>query len=138
MIRFVRSLLITTLALAAAGAASACAQPQNGAETGPAPDFAIQDLAGNSLTLADYKGKVLVVNFWATWCQPCRVEIPDFIDAYRELKAEGLEILGLSVDRMTGPALLEWTRGIGVNYPVALATPQIIGAYEPGQYIPAT
>jgi peroxiredoxin len=118
--------------------AAACAQPKQNAQAVPAPDFSIKDLEGNALSLASYKGKVLVINFWATWCPPCRREIPDFIAAYKELKAEGLEILGLSVDETSAPALLDWARKQGMNYPVALATPEIIRAYEPGDFIPAT
>jgi len=134
--------LITILALTAilmfALWTAACAGQKQGAEPVPAPDFSVQDLQGNSLNLAAYKGKVLVINFWATWCPPCRREIPDLVAAYKELKGEGLEILGLSVDQTTGPALLDWTRKMGINYPIALATPEIITAYEPGDYIPAT
>jgi cytochrome c biogenesis protein CcmG/thiol:disulfide interchange protein DsbE len=118
--------------------AAACAQPKQDTQAVPAPDFSIKDLEGNTLTLASYKGKVLVINFWATWCPPCRREIPDFIAAYKELKAEGLEILGLSVDETTAPALLDWARKQGMNYPIALATPEIVAAYEPGDFIPAT
>jgi peroxiredoxin len=118
--------------------AAACAQAKQDAQAVPAPDFSIKDLEGNTLNLAAYKGKVLVINFWATWCPPCRREIPDFIAAYKELKGEGLEILGLSVDEATAPALLDWTRKQGINYPIALATPEIVRAYEPGDFIPAT
>jgi cytochrome c biogenesis protein CcmG/thiol:disulfide interchange protein DsbE len=124
--------------LTVAAGVTACAQSRPDAKAVPAPEFSVVDLQGNTLNLAAYKGKVLVINFWATWCPPCRREIPDFIAAYKELKGEGLEILGLSVDETTGPALVEWTRKIGVNYPIALATPEIIKAYEPGDYIPAT
>lgn len=122
--------------------AAACApdkaepKPESPAET--APDFALTDLQGNAVTLADYKGKVLFLNFWATWCPPCRREIPDFIEAYKELKAEGLEILGVSVDEVAAPALLDWVRKTGINYPVALVTPEIVQAYKPGDFIPAT
>ena len=118
--------------------AAACARPKPETAAVQAPDFSVKDLQGNSLDLAAYKGKVLVINFWATWCPPCRREIPDFIAAYKELKDEGLEILGLSVDQTTEPALLDWTRKTGINYPIALATREIIAAYEPGDYIPAT
>jgi peroxiredoxin len=138
MIRFVKTLPLVLVALTVLAGAAACAPK---APEGPAvlaPDFKIQDLQGRTLTLADYKGKVLVINFWATWCPPCRREIPDFIEAYAELKDRGLEILGVSVDDMAGPALLEWVRKQGISYPVALATPEMVAAYEPGDYIPAT
>jgi cytochrome c biogenesis protein CcmG/thiol:disulfide interchange protein DsbE len=130
------------LALIALAATAVACPPAPEAETASeaqaAPDFAVKDLAGTELTLAGYKGKVLVLNFWATWCPPCRKEIPDFIEAYRELEGQGLEILGLSVDDMTAQTLLDWTKQLGVNYPIALATPEVIRDYEPGQYIPAT
>jgi len=138
MVKSARGFAILTIALTVAAGAVACAQQKGGAAAVPAPGFSVQDLQGNTLDLAAYKGKVLVINFWATWCPPCRREIPDFIAVYKELKAEGLEILGLSVDETTGPALLDWTRKMGINYPIALATPEIVKAYEPGDYIPAT
>ena len=128
---------IAMIALAAAGAA-ACAQPRAEAEAVPAPDFSLKDLQGNNLSLSSYKGKVLVINFWATWCPPCRREIPDFIEVYREYRDKGMEILGVSVDETTAEALLEWTKRTGINYPIALATPEIVRDYEPGDYIPAT
>ncbi len=120
--------------LLAAGIPALAVQGENVA----APDFAIKDLKGNSLSLADFKGKVLVLNFWATWCGPCRAEIPDFIEAYKENKARGLEILGVSVDRMEADRLLAFVDKAGINYPVALADRAIVEAYEPGDYIPAT
>ncbi len=128
---------LTMIVLTAAGTA-ACAAPKPEIQEAAAPDFSIADLQGNTLTLSGYEGKVLFINFWATWCPPCRKEIPDFIEAYKELKAEGLEILGVSVDQTTAGALLEWVRKTGINYPIALATPEIVQAYEPGEYIPAT
>jgi len=128
---------LTMIVLTAAGTA-ACAAPKPEVQEAAAPDFSITDLQGNTLTLSGYEGKVLFINFWATWCPPCRKEIPDFIEATRELKGEGLEILGISVDQMPAEALLEWVRKTGINYPIALATPEIVQSYEPGEFIPAT
>ncbi len=104
----------------------------------PAPDFSLKDLQGRTITLADYKGKVLILNFWATWCPPCRVEIPDFIEAYKELRGQGLEILGVSVDTIGIPKLSDWISRAGINYPVVLATREMLRDYEPGNYIPAS
>jgi peroxiredoxin len=129
---------LLTLVLAAALAAMCAPGGAPSGESSPAPDFSVKDLKGNTHSLADYKGKVLVLNFWATWCPPCRQEIPDFIEAYKSLKAEGLEILGLSVDSVAPDKLLEWTMDAGMEYPVALATPEILEAYRPGDYIPST
>jgi len=135
-----KNLAIALLAIAAlAAGAAACAAPAKpGTEAVAAPEFSLKDLQGFERTLASYKGKVLFLNFWATWCPPCRAEIPDFIEAYRELKDQGLEILGVSVDEMSEATLLEWAKNAGMNYPVALATSRIYADYRPGDYIPAT
>ncbi len=138
MNRFSRAHLAATLVLVLAVGGAACVQAKNGAEAVPAPEFSLKDLQGNALSLASYKGKVLILNFWATWCPPCRREIPDFIEAYKEFKDKGLEILGVSVDELSADALREWTQKAGMNYPVAMATPEIIADYRPGEYIPAT
>ena len=128
------SLWIGIFFLMAAGAAVLRAQSENV----PAPDFVLKDLQGKDLKLADYKGKVLVLNFWATWCPPCRAEIPDFVEAYAANKDKGLEILGVSVDRMTADRLLPFVSKAKINYPVVLADAKIVQDYEPGDYIPAT
>jgi cytochrome c biogenesis protein CcmG/thiol:disulfide interchange protein DsbE len=120
--------------LLAAGATVLRTQSENV----PAPDFVLRDLQGKDIKLADYKGKVLILNFWATWCPPCRAEIPDFVEAYAANKDKGLEILGLSVDRMTADKLLPFVNRAKINYPVVLADAKIVQDYEPGDYIPAT
>jgi peroxiredoxin len=126
------------LLTALAAGAAACDPARTGPEAAPAPEFSLKDLQGNALNLSSYKGKVLVLNFWATWCPPCRAEIPALVEAYTELKDKGLEILGVSVDDMSEAALHEWARTAGMNYPIAMATAKLVADYRPGDYIPAT
>ena len=128
------TVLIGIAFLLAAGTLVLRAQSENV----PAPDFVLKDLQGKDLKLADYKGKVLVLNFWATWCPPCRAEIPNFVEAYASNRDKGLEILGVSVDRMTADRLLPFVGKAMINYPVALADAKIVEDYAPGDYIPAT
>ena len=88
---------ILTLAILLSGAISfSYTREQDGSSF--APDFRVTDLTGKTISLSDYRGKVVFLNFRATWAPPCRTEIPDFIEAYAENKANGLEILGISLD----------------------------------------
>ncbi len=104
----------------------------------PAPDFTLTDLSGNQLMLSDYKGKVVFLNIWATWCPPCRTEIPGFVEAYAEYKDKGLEIIGISVDQGGTDKVIDFVKAFQINYPVVMYTNQIIRDYEPGRAIPVT
>jgi len=107
-----------------------------------APAFELTDLAGKAISLSDYKGKVLFLNFWATWCPPCRAEISDFVEAYKENKDKGLEILGISLDTKGKDVVIAFVEKYRINYPVVLEsrhkTQQLVDDYEPGQFIPTT
>ena len=103
-----------------------------------APDFKLKDLKGKEVSLSDYEGKVLFLNFWATWCPPCRVEIPDFIEAYDEYKDKGLEILGVSVDTISPDKVLQFVRKYEMNYPVVMATRDLFRDYPQPRAIPTT
>lgn len=102
-----------------------------------APDFTLTDLSGKSLSLSDFKGKVIFVNFWATWCGPCRHEIPDFIEFYKENKDNGAVILGVSVDKSANK-VRDFVDEYKINYPIAMATDSIVRDYKPGRFIPTT
>ncbi len=90
----------------------------------PAPDFHLAGLDGKPVTLAGSKGKVVLVNFWATWCGPCRAEIPDLVELQKKYK-DRLQILGLVVDDDDLDAIKKFATRFGINYPVALATNDI-------------
>jgi cytochrome c biogenesis protein CcmG/thiol:disulfide interchange protein DsbE len=64
----------------------------------PAPSFALEDLSGKKVSLASYKGKALLINFWATWCAPCKIETPWLIDLRKQYASQGFEVLGISAD----------------------------------------
>jgi thiol-disulfide isomerase/thioredoxin len=87
----------------------------------PAPDFKLAGLDGKPVTLADSKGKVILLNFWATWCGPCRAEIPDLIELQNKYK-DRLQIVGLVVDDDDPDAIKKFVGKFHINYPVALAT----------------
>src|SRR5438128_11367212 len=89
-----------------------------------APDFKLETLDGNPLSLSASHGKVILLNFWATWCGPCRAEIPDLIELQNKYK-DHLQILGLVVDDDDQDAIKEFSEKFGINYPVALATNEI-------------
>ncbi len=86
-----------------------------------APDFQLTTLEGKPLSLAEYKNKVILLNFWATWCGPCRAEIPDLVELQNKYKDQ-LQIIGLVVDDEDQAAIKKFVAEFGIDYPVALAT----------------
>jgi len=86
------SILIAAFILASA----VSCQAQEGAEP---PDFSAKDISGRSIKLSDFKGKVVLLDFWATWCPPCRVEVPNLLDIFRKFKDRGFVLISVSLDR---------------------------------------
>jgi cytochrome c biogenesis protein CcmG/thiol:disulfide interchange protein DsbE len=103
-----------------------------------APDFALEDLDGNVVRLSDYKGKVVFLNFWATWCAPCRAEIPHFIDLVEQYGEDGFEIIGVAVDPRDFSKVQAYVDYQGVNYPILYDTKRVSGIYGGIQSIPTT
>lgn len=100
-------------------------------------DFKLKDMNGATVNLADFKGKVVLLNFWATWCGPCKVEIPEFVRAYEANKDKGFVVLGVSIDD-TPEQLREFAKQYKVTYPMLLNQENIEEAYGPIYGVPVS
>ncbi len=118
------------LVLIAAGCHSSSGprNPAPGAVHSTAPDFSLQDLNGHPLDLSSYRGKVVLLNFWATWCTPCRAEIPNFVQFQDGYGPQGLQIVGLSMDDDAKP-VREFYQQFKMNYPVGMGTDKVAQSY---------
>ena len=94
-----------------------------------APVWELTDLAGKTVRWADFKDKVVVLDFWATWCPPCRAEIPDFIALQKKYSAQGLVVIGVSVDQASLKTVKLFAEKNGINYPVLLADNKIVDSF---------
>ena len=107
----------------------------------PAPTWTLKDVNGQSVSSEQFKGKVVVVDFWATWCAPCRVEIPGYIDLQKKYGPEGLVIVGMSLDAQGPGVVKKFMQQQGINYQIVMADDQVqedFGGKEGLTAIPTT
>ncbi|MFZ0793096.1 MAG: redoxin domain-containing protein [Candidatus Korobacteraceae bacterium] len=108
-----------------------------GAVDSPAAAFSLQDLDGKALSLANYRDKVVLLNFWATWCTPCRGEIPQFIDYQSKYGPQGLQLIGISMDDDAKP-VHDFYQQFKMNYPVAIGSASLAESYGGVLGLPVT
>jgi peroxiredoxin len=103
-----------------------------------APPFVLKDAGGKPISMTAYRGKVVLLNFWATWCAPCRIEMPWFEEFSKKYQVRGLAVLGVSLDdggwKQIQPALAK----LKVTYPIVLGDSKISKSYGMGDFLPVT
>jgi thiol-disulfide isomerase/thioredoxin len=118
-------MLFAGLRMARRGAA---AVPRVGVAT-MAPDFTLESLDGKNTKLSDYRGKAVLLNFWATWCGPCKIEMPWFVDLQKQYGDQGLQIVGVAMDDSSKEDIAKFAKEMGVNYPVLIGKESVGDQY---------
>jgi cytochrome c biogenesis protein CcmG/thiol:disulfide interchange protein DsbE len=143
--RFASSTIVTAVVLGSVALFSACSDSQSvrasakpDKDRKPAPNFTLRDANGKSVSLADYKGKVVLLNFWATWCGPCGLEIPWFEEFEKQYKSQGFAVLGVSMDDDGWPAVKPYMQEHNINYRVLLGNDSVSQLYGGLDALPTT
>jgi peroxiredoxin len=104
----------------------------------PAPAWKLKDVDGKTVTSDQFKGKVVVLDFWATWCGPCKSEIPGYIGLQKKYAADGLVIIGVSMDQSGPDVVKKFIKDYGVTYQVVMYDDDVVAAYGNPDAIPTT
>ena len=119
-----------------AGIAAAMAASLAGAS--PAPDFRLETLEGRAVRLSDFRGRAVLLNFWASWCAPCRVEMPWLADLSKRYRRQGLEVIGVSMDGADRARVASFVRERKIPYAILLGDETVGAAYGGVRYLPQT
>lgn len=103
-----------------------------------APDFALQSLDGKTVKLSDFHGKAVVLNFWATWCAPCKVEMPWFVELQKQYGPQGLQLIGVAMDDASPSDIADFAKEMGVNYPILVGKEAVGQSYGGIPFMPET
>ncbi len=132
------SAVLSTVLLAGGFLAGCTKKPLPTTARKTAPDFALKDSEGKDVRLSDYRGKVVLLDFWATWCGPCRIEIPWFTEMERQKKDQGFAVLGVSMDDDGWKVVKPFISEMKMNYRVLLGNDQIAKDYGGLDALPTT
>jgi thiol-disulfide isomerase/thioredoxin len=105
---------------------------------GKAPAWKLKDIQGREVSAADFKGKIVVIDFWATWCPPCRAEIPGYISLQKKYAEKGLVIIGISLDEDGAKAVAPFADAKGINYRMLLFNDDVVAAFGGIEGVPTT
>jgi thiol-disulfide isomerase/thioredoxin len=103
-----------------------------------APDFELRALDGNNLKLSDLRGKAVLLNFWATYCGPCKIEMPWFVELQKEYGPQGFQIVGVAMDDASTEDIAKFAKEMGVNYPILLGKESVGQSYGGVSVLPTT
>ena len=103
-----------------------------------APDFVLKDVFGKDVKLSDFRGKIVILNFWATWCGPCRKEMPDFIELQKEYGKDGLQFIGIALDQEGAEKVKPFVEKNKIPYPILIGNNEISDKYGGMNAIPVT
>ena len=137
-------LLIVGLALVSCGASSepsesAIAQAASDAEQRePAPDFSLRDANNHEVKLSDFQGKVVLLNFWATWCGPCKIEMPWFVEFQRKYRDRGFSVIGVAMDEEGWNVVRPFADRLKLNFPIVIGNDEVADKYGGIAALPTT
>jgi len=103
-----------------------------------APDFELKTLEGKNVKLSDYRGKAVLLNFWATWCEPCKLEMPWIVDLNKKYGPQGLVTLGVAMDDSSEADIAKFAKDMNVNYPILLGKESVGDEYGGMEFLPTT
>ncbi|MFZ1931014.1 MAG: TlpA disulfide reductase family protein [Candidatus Sulfotelmatobacter sp.] len=104
----------------------------------PAPDFTLQSLDGKTMRLSDFRGKAVLLNFWATWCGPCKIEMPWFVELQNQYASQGFQIVGVAMDDASKEDISKFAKDMGVNYPILIGKESVGDEYGGVPALPET
>jgi cytochrome c biogenesis protein CcmG/thiol:disulfide interchange protein DsbE len=129
-----RTLIVLGLLCLASGAFALSLKKEDARKH--APEFELKDRTGKSVRLSDYKGKVVLIDFWATWCVPCKAEIPWLVELAKKYQPEGVEVLGISMDEDGWDVVNPFVEKMGIPYPILLGNKRTAYLYGDVEGLP--
>ncbi len=123
-------LIIISFSMGGAFLLSRCSEGEKEPSSGLAADFSLKSFEGREITLSQLKGKVVLLDFWATWCGPCRESIPHLIQLYKDYRESGFEVVGLNVDKGDREVVRRFILSMDIPYPVVTAPEDVVRSYR--------